>query len=107
MWISTSLRSRHVHETLALAEPGAFRGNRPPIQSLMSLMNLRRCLDFSGCLEITIMIVEFFGYLVFIKAGVNCLHQQNPACVHIFYTKQDPQIVELAFVTCISKLTQI
>ena len=30
MWISTSLRSRHVHETIALAEPGAFRGNSPP-----------------------------------------------------------------------------
>ena len=30
MWISTSLRSRHVHETLALAEPGAVRGNSPP-----------------------------------------------------------------------------
>ena len=34
MWISTSLRTPHLHETRALAEPGAFRGNRPPIQSL-------------------------------------------------------------------------
>ena len=25
MWIITSLRSRHVHETIALAEPGALR----------------------------------------------------------------------------------
>ena len=34
MWIRTSLHTPHLHETRALAEPGVFRGNRPPIQSL-------------------------------------------------------------------------
>ena len=79
----------------------------PPFAWLLPSIWTLENLDLSCCLETTIMILEFFGDLVFIKAVVNWLQQQNPACVRIFYTEPDPQHVELALVTCISKLTDI